>query len=125
MSGANLPEPGAAPPAPARLPPNRWGLASLVCAMTGLVLTGGGMAVGLFLKDGFLTFGLGFLALIAAVVCGHVGLRRARRSPASPGGRRLAIAGLAVGYALLLLWPILIAVALGLFLWLAVQWRGA
>lgn len=64
-------------------PLSRWCVASLACGIAGLL-------------GGFLLAGV---PCIAAIAAGHIGLRRSREEGLR--GRRAAIAGLALGYAVM------------------------
>lgn len=69
---------GYAPPMPQQT--SGWAIASLVCSLVGLCLTGG-------------------IGAILGVIFGHIALSQIRNSNGALGGRGLALAGLIIGYA--------------------------
>ncbi len=87
--------PGAAVPAPVQQ--SGLAIASLVLGVLSLVC---------------LSFGVGVLLGIPAIITGHIAASRARRAPAQYGGKGLAIAGLALGYCSAALTALLVAFVL-------------
>ncbi len=57
-----------------------------------------------------------FLAQIPAVICGHLALSRIKNSPGPTEGKGLALAGVIIGYAGMLLWIVGVAINILLFL---------
>ena len=65
---------------------------------------------------GMLSFALWLLTAIPAIVCGHLALGRIKRSDGTLSGRGLAIAGLVLGYSMIMMLPILAGLAVPVFM---------
>ncbi|MEN9359242.1 MAG: hypothetical protein RL095_777 [Verrucomicrobiota bacterium] len=87
----------AAAPVASEAPPHPQSIAALICGVLAIV-------------GGFFC-GCCCLLAIPAVICGHLGLKSAKRED-SPTGKGLALAGLIIGYLILALLLVIIVVVL-------------